>query len=163
MFINYLINLNILRFPSKKFVIAILISFSSVFYLLDSKSKNVSQINNSSFNLSENKIKYKNNSDEIFVANTKIKAEIKEIEKEITKLGKSLLKKRGNLSRREEKRELWENFKPKDREEAYKKRKKLSKLNKNIKRNINNIQNLNKKIADMMRKREQLIRILKRG
>ena len=42
-------------------------------------------------------------------------------------------------------------------------RKKLSKLNKNIKRNINNIQNLNKKIADMMRKREQLIRILKRG
>ena len=152
-----------MRFPSKKFVIAILISLSSVFYLLDSKSKNVSQINNSSFNLSENKIKYKNNSDEIFVANTKIKAEIKEIEKEITKLGKSLLKKRGNLSRREEKRELWENFKPKDREEAYKKRKKLSKLNKNIKRNINNIQNLNKKIADMMRKREQLIRILKRG
>ena len=152
-----------MRFPSKKFVIAILISLSSVFYLIDSKSKNVSQINNSSFNLSENKIKYKNNSDEIFVANTKIKAEIKEIEKEITKLGKSLLKKRGNLSRREEKRELWENFKPKDREEAYKKRKKLSKLNKNIKRNINNIQNLNKKIADMMRKREQLIRILKRG
>ena len=152
-----------MRFPSKKFVIAILISLSSVFYLLDSKSKNVSQINNSSFNFSENKIKYKNNSDEIFVANTKIKAEIKEIEKEITKLGKSLLKKRGNLSRREEKRELWENFKPKDREEAYKKRKKLSKLNKNIKRNINNIQNLNKKIADMMRKREQLIRILKRG
>ena len=120
--INYLINLNILRFPSKKFVIAILISLSSVFYLLDSKPKNVSQINNSSFNLSENKTKYKNNSDEIFVANTKIKAEIKEIEKEITKLGKSLLKKRGNLSRREEKRELWENFKPKDREEAYKKK-----------------------------------------
>ena len=150
-----------MRFPSKKFVIAILISFSSVFYLLDSKSKNVSQINNSSLNLSENKIKY--NSDETFVANTKIKLEIKEIEKEITKLGESLSKKRGNLSRREEKRELWENFKPKDREEAYKKRKKLSKLNKNIKRNINNIQNLNKKIADMMRKREQLIRILKRG
>ena len=161
MFINYLINLNILRFPSKKFVIAILISFSSVFYLLDSKSKNVSQINNSSLNLSENKIKY--NSDETFVANTKIKLEIKEIEKEITKLGESLSKKRGNLSRREEKRELWENFKPKDKEEAYKKRKKLSKLNNKIRRNINNIQNLNKKIANMMRKREQLIRILKRG